>query len=373
MPSRRRRFLPTGRVSRFVGGMSILVLFASLLIVAVVYSVRESGSRASRTPDRPIVVKTDPQTAQPRSLNVKGQNLTIWWDAVPDAIRENSHPRSQHSNIHLPDYAGPQRCARCHKENYDDWSKHPHRWMNALANEKTVKGDFSGNATILHLGVRGKFYRKGSEFRMLLTRKGRRREYTITQTIGSRFYQYYVGKQISGPEPPDHRFYKIDHVLQFGYWLDRKEWVPVVHVSHRYAGEPSDDKRVNEFDRPDFIAYTECITCHDTFPLADAFCRSHNLKGRHAPRPLHWSMSEYVAEAHPELLTPNKRSTDYSDEELNRISRAIKGFEGPRHAVTLGISCEACHLGAKRHAEKKEKRPSFFPQSPYLFVPIKDG
>src|SRR5262249_49599970 len=38
------------------------------------------------------------------------------------------------------------------------------------------------------------------------------------------------------------------------------------------------------------------------------------------------------------------------------------------HAVTLGISCEACHLGARHHAEGQWKKPLFFPKGPELAV-----
>ena len=56
------------------------------------------------------------------------------------------------------------------------------------------------------------------------------RLYEISQTIGSRYYQYYIGKGLKGIEPLGHPFYQMDHVLPFGYWLDRNAWVPIVHV-----------------------------------------------------------------------------------------------------------------------------------------------
>ena len=37
-------------------------------------------------------------------------------------------------------------------------------------------------------------------------------------------------KQVEGPEPKSHHFYSKDHVLPFGYWLQQKEWVPVIHI-----------------------------------------------------------------------------------------------------------------------------------------------
>jgi predicted CXXCH cytochrome family protein len=44
-------------------------------------------------------------------------------------------------------------------------------------------------------------------------------------------------------------------------------------------------------------------------------------------------------------------------------------WDAPRYAVTLGVSCEACHLGSKAHVESGGKTPpEFFPVSPQLFV-----
>ena len=81
---------------------------------------------------------------------------------------------------------------------------------------------------------------------MRLERDGIRRTYQINQTIGSRHFQYYVGKEIEGPESSKHQFFTKDHVLGFGYWLEQKEWVPVVHIGQ----EAEDWKRPEPFDPP---------------------------------------------------------------------------------------------------------------------------
>ena len=57
--------------------------------------------------------------------------MTIAESAVV-SIRSRSRPASDQSNIHPGDYTGPAACGQCHKKNYDAWSAHPHRWMNAL-------------------------------------------------------------------------------------------------------------------------------------------------------------------------------------------------------------------------------------------------
>ncbi len=46
----------------------------------------------------------------------------------------------------------------------------------------------------------------------------------------------------------------------------------------------------------------------------------------------------------------------------------MQQFDAPNHAMALGVTCEACHLGGKEHAEGKTVKPSFFPYSPHLYA-----
>ena len=103
--------------------------------------------------------------------------------------------------------------------------------MNLLASEDAVVGDFSGDATIDYRGGTATFDKTGQGHSMTLARDGQSRVYTVKETIGSRFFQYYVGHLAKGPESPEHAMYHARFVLPFGYWLDSDEWVPVVHVS----------------------------------------------------------------------------------------------------------------------------------------------
>jgi predicted CXXCH cytochrome family protein len=309
------------------------------------------------------------RTARPELPRIlaRGQQLTVWWDNLPDEIQGGTDSSGAESNIRPADYSGPQSCQPCHAGNYELWSKHPHRWMNALADSSTVRGDFSGTASISYGGGRATFSREGDDFFMRLQRAEVRRTYRVTQTIGSRFFQYYVGRQVEGPEPKNHHFYKNDHVLPFGYWLKLNEWVPVIHIGRV---EGPDGTRPDPFAPADHgDSYAEyavgCNSCHTTFALGDMFARRPLQMGAHAPLPMHWSMRGYLRQAHPELLDP--ASGPMTGDE--KISNAMQHWTAPEHAVTLGVSCEACHLGAKRHAESKGRiKPKFFPTSPALRV-----
>ena len=308
--------------------------------------------------------------ANPRSLVTDNKRITLWWDAVPKQIRKNAHATDT-SNVHPTDYVGAAACQKCHQKNYDGWATHPHRWMNALAEPSTVKGDFSG-VNMSYMGGTTTFLRDGDEFYMLLERDTLKRRYRITQTIGSRFYQYYVGKLISGPEPTSNPIYTTDHVLPFGYWLDEHEWVPIVHVSNKLRYEPPDRVREDPFLAEDFSPYTQCNSCHTTFAFGDVLSRDANLASRHAPQRLHWELYGYLQNFHSDLID-GQPATEFSDSRLKELSETLNRFEAPEHALNLGISCEACHLGAKAHAEGKVERPEFFPHSPHLLTATEPG
>jgi predicted CXXCH cytochrome family protein len=344
--------------------LSVLVLTAGSLVF---FFSRNTEPPRRKPPARAhLAALFGDNSKQPKQL-ARGKNLTVWWDTLPDELVTKSVPSGEESNIHPSDYLGrPEACQSCHQKNYESWSKHPHRWMNALANPSTVHGDFSPSASISYRGGRATFTREGDDFFMHLERGELRRSYRITQTIGSRFFQYYVGRQIEGPEEKDHHFYSSDHVLPFGYWLAQKEWAPTIHIGPELA----DDERFDSFMPPDSGAFygeyaASCNACHTTFPLADMMGRRTQQMGEHAPAPMHWSMREFLQAAHPDLLDPTtgmvKRETDGTN--------PMNHWDAPHHAATLGVSCEACHLGARQHVESEGRvPPRFAPTSPHLRI-----
>jgi predicted CXXCH cytochrome family protein len=321
---------------------------------------RNSGNSRRRMTSRP-----DSAAANRPLQLARGRNLTVWWDALPNELLSTSVPSGPESNIHPSDYLGrPESCQACHKKNYESWSRHPHRWMNAMADPSTVKGDFSPGAAISYRGGRATFVREGDDFFMHLQRGRLRRSYRITQTIGSRFFQYYIGRQIEGPEEKGHHFYSKDHVLPLGYWLAQKEWVPTIHIGREVA----DNRRVDPFQPPDSGPYyaeyaASCNSCHTTFPLADLLGRRTKQVGEFAPVPMHWSMRGFLESAHPELLDAATGRVKSEPDGSNPMHH----WEAPQYAATLGVSCEACHLGARRHVESEGRIPPHFtPSSPYL-------
>ena len=383
------------------GALSIAAVAVVMLRIAprpvVMPSLSEAGGEHSIFPG-----STDAATAGEDRLvaqragelnsRVAGtDNLRLWLDAVPPHVKTASLPASTQSNIHRGDYVGPESCRECHPKNFEAWSEHPHRWMNALATSAVVKGDFSGRSSIDYLGGRADFYQEDGGFRMRLVRNQNAILYEVNQTIGSRFFQYYVGKLLSGPVPDDHPFRHREHVLPFGYWLELGEWVPTVHI----GPERPDGERVDPFSLPSadalemggpqddprlLAAYafyaTACNVCHTTFALGESFSRKTHKVAEHAPRPLNWDLSGYLRQHHPDLWPADRHVTETSDDQLMQILQQLQRHEAPEYAITLGVSCEACHLGGKRHVESPQPerdKPAFFPNSPFLWIDAADG
>jgi predicted CXXCH cytochrome family protein len=300
----------------------------------------------------------------PRQI-AEGRRLTVWWDTLPSRVRATTTAAGTDSNIHPSDYVGSEACQRCHGTNYRAWSNHSHRWMNALADATTVKGDFTTASAVSYLGGRVTFSQNDGRNYMRLERGEVRRLYAVTQTIGSRFYQYYVGRQVEGPEPSGHPFYNQEHVLPFGYWLDQKEWVPVVHI----GPERRDGERTDPFAPPVTGQYyavyaASCNYCHTTFPLGDLLARRPQTVGEHPPRSLHWSVRKYLQEAHPAEFEAIAAAPP-EDGQRNPLA----DWDASHYAATFGVSCEACHLGGRVHVQSEGRiKPAFFPRSPHLFV-----
>lgn len=328
------------------------------------------------TPDRTRSPAATAPGGQPRFQEFG--DYTLWWDAIPAAIAANRDQAVSGSNLRPADYAGPEACKNCHKKQYDGWSEHPHRWMNALVEDAQIAGDFT-DQKLAYLGGEVTFFTEDDRYGMRLARGDIQREYLITQTIGSRFFQYYVGRQRTGPEAADHPLYHDDHVLPLGYWISRREWVPVVHVHGEVAENERHDPYAPRTDWPvkDYADYadramdlyrSQCNYCHTTFAAGDMFVRHQRLFARHIPAKFDLSLPEYVQAARSDMWPENRAPRDVTDEEFATILKEFHRFEAKTHAVTLGVSCEACHLGNREHVAGQRKKPAFFPHAPEAVV-----
>lgn len=331
------------------------------------------GDNARTAPPAPQAAHPPRSLQEPHITNYWGgeRGVTYWWDKTPGEIASASVDTSGGSNVRPADYAGSQSCKQCHKENYEAWWNHSHRLMNVSATPENVVGDFSGRAPFPYLGGVAEFFQQDGGYRMAFAKDGVRRVYRINRTIGSRFFQYYVGKVIDGPDPDDAPCKTVEHVLPLGYWIDKKEWAPAVHVQ----GDDTDNDVWDPYDANDLSSYDLfCGSCHTTLSAGDWMLRSGGRKRltEYTPRPVSFQFSDYLAEAHPEVLKGGPPWNQTPSLDVLEAFEALNEIEIPKHAVELGITCEACHNGCKEHlALSKEnasgKLPSFFPESPHVF------
>ena len=290
------------------------------------------------------------------------------WGEIPAALRAMAVPSDENiSNLRREDYAGADACKSCHPKNYDAWSVHPHRWMNAKADANTVLGDFSSNATIQYRGGTATFFMADGQHRMRLERDTITRVYGINRTIGSRFQQYYVGKLLEGPDRDNHPVRQIDFVLPFGYWLEKKEWVPVIHVDL----ELPDDQRHDPFLHPANRPYDRsCASCHTTQPAGDRLLRSVGRMrlAAYSPHEIVYDGMSFLQQNHPKVL---EWADYYGKDKAGKVKQALAVMDdlpAEKHAAALGVTCEGCHNGAKFHAEHEQLLPRFYPAGQHVAV-----
>src|SRR5436853_383835 len=105
-----------------LGAVALVALGAATWFLVVGPELDSPGSPPPVAGSQPV----------PREL-AAGRHLTAWWDEMGPGAKRLALPAGSAHNIHPADYAGPAACRDCHPTQHQSWSKHPHRWMNALA------------------------------------------------------------------------------------------------------------------------------------------------------------------------------------------------------------------------------------------------
>ena len=254
-----------------------------------------------------------------------------------------------YSNILADDYAGPSACADCHPDKHAKWSRSLHRAMNRIAAADTVRGEFSGTE-IEYPGGTARFDGSGGNYSMALFRdRVLVRRFRITRTIGSASLQEYVGVQIEGPEPAGDPVYSTEIRLPFGYWIDLGGWFHQQYFDSWFGAEyTSDGEPAIDPSSPDITPWdARCPWCHNTYAFATRVARAHG----DAPRG--FGPEKYVA------LTAPQRDQAWRNRVVGDNRLPIDEL------VSVGISCESCHFGGRRHAEGQGPMV-FWPTSPAL-------
>jgi hypothetical protein len=267
-----------------------------------------------------------------------------------------------YSNISPEDYVGPAACAQCHGHKFEQWSTHPHGKMNQLPTPASVRGDFSDE--VLHLGSGSvRFAREGDRHVMTLDRGGAfLRRYEVTRTVGSRYMQFYIGRQTAGPEPAGHPLYS-EHMLPFAYWITLGRWLPKPFF------DPDGPERLRDgvplvegIDHiQDVRQYNQvCMNCHNTFA--------------YSYRVFHPMFVGFPTATVSVALGPLSAALSAATPVRPLVDDFVKlngRLDPDQHLLRLGISCESCHFGGREHAVNG-KPIRFVPSSPFLKMTPKD-
>jgi hypothetical protein len=249
-------------------------------------------------------------------------------------------PRAGYSNIRDSDYVGPSVCGECHPDKHASWGRSLHRSMNRLVTDSAgvMVGDFSG-ARLAYAG--GEVHFEPGPAMSFWRGGALLRRFRITRTIGSRYLQEYVGIQSEGPEPAGDPIYATEIRLPFGSWRRAGGWIHQQYYDSWYGPEWTADGRpaIDPYAVDPSPWAARCAWCHNTFPFELRAAREDGLGN---------GLEQFVALAPGAARTP------------------VVGNRLPvERLVTVGVSCESCHLGGREHA-RGGARIRFDPQSPDL-------
>ena len=224
------------------------------------------------------------------------------------APRPRARPPGPGSTIAARDYIGPDACGECHPDEHAWWASSLHRVMNQrAATPGAVVGDFA-NAVVSYAGGEARFEHDRAGYTMTLARAGTTVRYRVTRTIGRRGLQEYVGTRDGGAD--------TEVRLPFGWWPRRGGWFPQPYFDPWFAAE-------TDFDA--YAPVTEpwaerCPWCHSTYPFEQRIARA-------TRRPVGHGLEQSFTRA-------------------GGSDRLDVGEQ-----VTVGISCESCHLGGRAHRD----------------------
>ena len=266
------------------------------------------------------------------------------------------------SNILRADYAGSKACEDCHHEIYDKWAASPMRNMTRDAATATIRAPFNGGQ--LRVGTDTATMETVGNTRYLrIDGAGGKQQFRITKVVGGRYREDFIGIEQGGDG--------LEHVLPATYVFATKSW--------RYKGY---SVMVKERPRMSWrgVWSRECIPCHNTLPLVTMLYDE--LYGQGLPG--------YQGKLSDRVLPPSRTWAAHARDEagleqalakeiefvggaqpderglramLPAAATAMRRYFGGSHLVELGVGCEACHNGAREHAEEPSVIPSFEPRS----------
>jgi hypothetical protein len=152
-------------------------------------------------------------------------------------------------------------------------------------------------------------------------------------------------------------------VLPVGFRMTQHLWAPTYSVQ----ADNDSDATPDPFDAFEPSAYYDlCGKCHTTMPQGYRMLFDNSASQLNKP-PFHFELRPFLQETLGEMVDAPPAQTPADVQQLNGLVREASQAYSPDRAAALGISCEACHLGGREHANSGGKiPPRFFPSSPHI-------
>jgi len=222
---------------------------------------------------------------------------------------------------------------------------------------------------------------QGERFMRLRTAGAAESLFRVSKVIGGRYREDFVGAEVD-PGAPFGSPRDAERILPVSYLVFNGEW--------RYKGYSVMVRERSSLE-PGVVWKTGCIFCHNTAPalsllLDDLYGpKSHAYQGSVSvelpddQRPRYVVTDEQALKS--ALATELRFLGKPRDAEHYDLKRALTvGIDGTRDGfdehglVELGIGCEACHGGAREHAQNPTAaRPTFALRSDFLRVTTASG
>ena len=279
-------------------------------------------------------------------------------------------PKPPTDNVTRAAYAGSATCTPCHRDIAERFQRSPMHRMTRDAARTDVSAPFSGER-FEFMGDSVRFeQRGGARFMRVVTRRDGESLWRVTKVIGGRYREDFVGTRDGSEE----------RVLPVSWLRFAKEW--------RYKGYSVMSPERNAL-RVGARWRTTCIFCHNTVTGLSSYYDE--LYGDGAPKYQGAASVELPAARLPRFEITDQSALrsavarelaplgvkDVSGDAKQVLEAAItftRRRYGEKHLVELGIGCEACHGGAKAHAENPlAVRPTFAFESDFARVTRADG
>lgn len=297
-----------------------------------------------------------------------------------------SRPGSITSNVLFDDYAGSASCERCHAETSRRYARSPMHRMTRSIDDTEVRAPFDGRVFRFKGDVATMHQVESRRYLELVTRDAGRQLFRLTEVIGGRYREDFVGYEVTGTAPnAPPRFERSRRLVMPVSWLNASgEW--------RYKGYS-----VQVPERPRMTAGPRwrrtCIFCHNTVPYLSTALD--DLGGPSAPvfqgttpatrlpadrrlahRVLDPGALRDALRAELERLGAREAASELPHEPRPMLESAIRAtgrsFDA-QHLVELGIGCESCHGGSREHVRDPHTLPSFVPTSKLFAVSTARG